>query len=160
MIEDVFTKLKQIHSQTAEGIDNSICTVQGFCYARATVAHMLGTMAGVPQENMKKIWIVGDLLGDEGNRWDYHVALAIKTQNSFMVLDTNYGLKDISSFYHQFIESDKKLPMIYISQPTRIAQFATDSYSKKYLFPAQYDSHFHHGYFESAFDQLDILLNN
>lgn len=59
----------------------------GFCFGRALYIHYLLVKAGVPQEQLIKIFTLGELLVG-GQVWRFHVALAVRDKKAgFLVLD-------------------------------------------------------------------------
>jgi hypothetical protein len=52
----------------------------GFCYGRAHAAYLEARAAGFPEASMRKIFLVGELVGPT-SRWDFHSALAVAGDN-------------------------------------------------------------------------------
>lgn len=62
----------------------------GFCFGRALLVHYLLLKAGVPNQDILKIFALGDfLLG--GQVWRFHVAVMVREGQGYLVVDPLYG---------------------------------------------------------------------
>jgi hypothetical protein len=62
----------------------------GFCFGRATFAHLMLLKMGLQKESIMKAWVVGPMQ-TPGVMWDFHVAtMAYVRGKGWMVLDSNY----------------------------------------------------------------------
>lgn len=59
----------------------------GFCFGRALLIHYALLKSGIPQDDIRKIFAIGDLLVG-GQNWEYHVAVMVKDSDlGFIVID-------------------------------------------------------------------------
>lgn len=76
--------------------------VIGFCFGRAFIAHHQARLREVDPDNIKKIWIVGDM-----KKWGHHVATILRGDKGWMVIDTYTGLLTVETWIKR-MEQDKK----------------------------------------------------
>ncbi|MBI5623556.1 MAG: hypothetical protein HY924_07250 [Elusimicrobia bacterium] len=50
----------------------------GFCFGRAMAAHLLARQLGLPQDRIKKLFVIGDLRSGETPEWRFHVTTLVK----------------------------------------------------------------------------------
>lgn len=61
----------------------------GFCFGRATYAHLMALHLGVLKDSIKKAWIVGPMNAG-GNMWDFHVTTIVRSENGvWLAIDSN-----------------------------------------------------------------------
>jgi hypothetical protein len=131
----------------------------GFCFGRATIAHMEAIVRGVNPDLIRKIWIAGDM-----GIWGHHVATMIKTEKGWMVLDTNIG-KSISpdqwiSRYLPYKIKNASEIMVFTTQAGRFGPYDTESYNAINLFNTNSSDYlksqdYYNGYFHDYFEDLD-----
>lgn len=126
------------------------CIKTGFCFGRATIAHMESIIENVPSEYIKKIWVVGEM-----QEWTFHVATMIKTNGKWMVLDNKVGLMNAKRW---MAEMRKRLitgkQMFFVSQPTRFGVNSPNQYNAVDLFGRYYEEDFYQGYFREYFNEI------
>lgn len=131
----------------------------GFCFGRATIAHMEALARKVHPESVKKIWIAGDM-----GFWGHHVATMVYTKKGWRVLDTNIGkpvtTKDWITHYWKTNKKDVKEVMIFVTQAGRYGPYDNRPYSALDLFNTQSDEFdkardYFKGYFHDYFENLD-----
>ena len=131
----------------------------GFCFGRATIAHMEAIIRNVHPESVKKIWIAGDM-----DKWGHHVATIIYTERGWMVLDTEMaGPVDVKTWIDTCMKWKKtrsKELMIFITQAGRYGPYDNRAYNAVDLFNttgATFDKSqdYFKGYFYDYFQHLD-----
>jgi hypothetical protein len=100
----------------------------GFCFGRATYAHIMALGLGVQKEALKKAFVVGPM--QTGNTtWGFHVATLVRSGNEWLALDSVPGDKPLTirDWYGYFKRQsvDGKLTL-YITEPEK---FTTDGRS-------------------------------
>ncbi len=136
----------------------------GFCFGRATIAHMEAIARNIHPDSVKKIWIAGDM-----KEWGHHVATMIFTDKGWMVLDTNIGKPVTVDFWLNYYKpfknpkADKEV-MAFITQAGRFGPYDTRAYNAVDLFntnSAEYDKakDYFNGYFHDYFESLDNVKN-
>lgn len=130
----------------------------GFCFGRATIAHMEAIAREVHPDNVKKIWIAGDM-----GVWGHHVATMLYTEKGWMVLDTNLG-RIVSSdewikSYMGYKKGDKDI-MVFATQAGRFGPYDNRPYNAVDLFNTQSEDFdkakdYFKGYFHDYFESLD-----
>lgn len=102
----------------------------GYCFGRATFVHLEALRLGYTKDQIRKVWVVGEM--DNGIVWDFHVATAIRNQNQeWYVIDTVTG-RPLSpeDWYNQFLKmsTDKKL-RFFATNPEKFTK-AAGSYDR------------------------------
>lgn len=62
----------------------------GFCFGRALVMHYYLLKAGIPQQDILKVFALGDFK-IAGQFWHFHVAVVVYDNGQWIVLDPLYG---------------------------------------------------------------------
>lgn len=66
--------------------------VAGFCFGRAMTAHLLALRMGLDKDAVRKIWVAGNLTWrDDGSRWNFHVATAVRGPDGWYAIDPEFG---------------------------------------------------------------------
>lgn len=75
----------------------------GYCFGRATFAHLLLLRMGVRKDSVKKIWAVGPMKAF-GNDWGFHVATVVHTvEKGWVTVDTNsYQVQTVREWVDQY----------------------------------------------------------
>ena len=136
----------------------------GFCFGRATIAHMEAIARNIHPDSVKKIWIAGDM-----KEWGHHVATMIYTDKGWMVLDTNIGKPVTVDFWLDYYKPFKnpkaeKEVMAFVTQAGRFGPYDTRAYNAVDLFntnSAEYNKakDYFNGYFHDYFESLDNVKN-
>lgn len=134
----------------------------GFCFGRATIAHMEAIVRDVHPDMVKKIWIAGDM-----GVWGHHVATMIYTQKGWLVLDTNLGRKiPVNEWIDYYLKSKKgnKDIMVFLTQAGRFGPYDNRPYNAVDLFNTQSEdfnkaADYFNGYFHDYFNSLDNVRN-
>ena len=131
----------------------------GFCFGRAVIGHMEALARGVHPDAIKKIWIAGDM-----KEWGHHVAPMVKSENGWLVLDTNIG-KPLSpeawyKYYTPMKAPKAKDIMLFVTQGGRFGPYDNEAYSAVNLFNTNGDTFdrandFYKGYFHDYFEALE-----
>lgn len=131
----------------------------GFCFGRATIAHMEALIRGMNPDSVRKIWIAGDM-----KQWGHHVATMVKGEKGWYVIDTNNGkpilAKDWLAFYQPFKNKNAKDIMVFVTRADRFGPYDTQSYTGINLFNSNTSHYertadFYRGYFYDYFEALD-----
>lgn len=131
----------------------------GFCFGRATIAHMEAVARDIHPDAIRKIWIAGDM-----GIWGHHVATMIKAENGWLVLDTNVGRPITSDewikMYMPYKVKDTNEIMVFVTQAGRFGPYDTSSYNAVDLFNTNSlnfnKAHdYYSGYFHDYFEDLD-----
>ncbi|MES3038480.1 MAG: hypothetical protein V4736_11295 [Bdellovibrionota bacterium] len=95
----------------------------GFCFGRATYAHLALLKMGVHPDSIKKIWAVGPMNAG-GIMWSFHVATVVRsTEGGWMVID-NYPNKllNVTQWMNLFKQQNKEHNLrIYFTQPEKFS---------------------------------------
>jgi nitrous oxide reductase accessory protein NosL len=135
----------------------------GFCFGRATMAHMEALVRGVHPESIRKIWIAGDM-----KEWGHHVATMIKAKDGWYVIDTNLGrvvkAEEWIKFYEPMKAPKAKSIMVFVTRADRFGPYDTNSYSGINLFNSNNDIFnrdldYYKGYFHDYFEDLDRKID-
>ncbi len=132
----------------------------GVCFGRATIGHMEALARGVHPDSILKIWIAGDM-----KEWGHHVAVMIKAEDDWWVLDTNLQrvvkTEEWIKFYQPMKNPDaKKDIMVFATRADRFGPYDSQSYSGINLFNSNNDlfnrdKDYYQGYFHDYFYDLD-----
>lgn len=130
----------------------------GFCFGRATIAHMEAIVRDIHPDLVKKIWIAGDM-----GVWGHHVATMVFTNKGWMVLDTNLGGKTPAIQwinYYNLMKKGKKDIMVFVTQAGRFGPYDNRPYNAVDLFNTESEdfnkaADYFSGYFHDYFDSLD-----
>lgn len=131
----------------------------GFCFGRATIAHMEAIIRGVHPDAIRKIWIAGDM-----GKWGHHVATMIKAEKGWLVLDTNLGrvveTEEWIKTYMPMRVSGAKDIMIFSTQAGRFGPYDNQPYNAINLFNTNSEDFnkakdYYRGYFHDYFESLD-----
>lgn len=134
----------------------------GFCFGRATIAHMEAIARHVHPDSVRKIWIAGDM-----GVWGHHVATMVYTDKGWMVLDTNIGTAVTTEAWIARYMPMKKAGtneiMVFTTQAGRFGPYDTQSYNAVNLFNTHTEDFdkardFYRGYFHDYFDDLDKAI--
>ena len=134
----------------------------GFCFGRATIAHMEAIVREVHPDSVKKIWIAGDM-----GVWGHHVATMVYTEKGWIVLDTNLGRSvDIDTWIATYMpmKKGKKDIMVFVTQAGRFGPYDSSPYNAINLFNTnsadfKKANDFFSGYFHDYFESLDNVKN-
>ena len=131
----------------------------GFCFGRATIAHMEAVVRNVNPDAIRKIWIAGDM-----GVWGHHVATMIKTEKGWLVLDTNVGhpistVEWIAKYMPMKMKNTNDI-MVFSTQAGRFSPYDTQTYNAINLFNTHSEefnkaSDYYRGYFHDYFEDLD-----
>ena len=136
----------------------------GFCFGRATIAHMEAIVRNVHPEAIRKIWIAGDM-----EKWGHHVATMVKSENGWLVLDTNVGrainTDEWIAMYMPFKAKGADEIMVFVTQAGRFGPYNTSSYNALDLFNTNglnfnKAQDYYRGYFHDYFEDLDNVSNS
>lgn len=131
----------------------------GFCFGRATIAHMEAVVRQVHPEAIRKIWIAGDM-----EKWGHHVATMVKTEKGWLVLDTNVGraitTDEWIAMYMPYKAKGANEIMVFVTQAGRFGPYGTASYNAVDLFNTNSlnfnkAQDYYRGYFHDYFEDLD-----
>ncbi len=123
----------------------------GFCFGRATIAHMEALRMGVHPEAIRKIWVIGDM-----GHWGHHVATMVKTENGWKVLDNVTGFVSPEDWMTQMkaqTRGDKPL-MFFSSNAERFGPASNAGYDPTDLFGSGSDDYYN-SFFRDYFSWLD-----
>lgn len=118
----------------------------GFCYGRATLAHVELLRRGVEAKNIRKLFILGEMRY-QNQIWELHVAtLAPKAGGGWWVMDglfdQQYELKD---WYQKIlsiaVNEQKPIVRIYSSDPIKFLPIS-GAYSEKDMYRPEYNGFF------------------
>lgn len=135
----------------------------GFCFGRATIAHMEAIVREVHPDSVKKIWIAGDM-----GVWGHHVATMVHTEKGWRVLDTNQGRlvtpDQWIDIYMKEKQKNAKDIMVYVTQAGRFGPYDTRAYNAIDLFNTNSEefvkaTDYFNGYFHDYFQSLDNFKN-
>lgn len=135
----------------------------GFCFGRATIAHMEAIVRNVHPDAIRKIWIAGDM-----EKWGHHVATMVKSDNGWLVLDTNVGraitTDEWIAMYMPFKAKGASEIMVFVTQAGRFGPYGTASYNAVDLFNTNSlnfnkAQDYYRGYFHDYFEDLDNVTN-
>lgn len=118
----------------------------GFCYGRATLAHVELLRRGVMPESIRKIFVLGELMyGQEV--WELHIATLVKNPSgSWWVLDGLFeGVLEVKDWYQKILKIgiNKKFPKIrlYVTDPVKFLP-VTGPYDQKDMYKPEYNGFF------------------
>jgi len=131
----------------------------GFCFGRATIGHMEALIRGVHPKSIKKIWIAGDM-----EKWGHHVANMIKTENGWLVIDTNLNRavspEEWVKTYLPMKTHGAKDIMVFVTKAERFGPYDIGEYTAVNLFNSNTntfnrENDFYRGYFHDYFEELE-----
>lgn len=119
----------------------------GFCFARASIAHVEALRRGVDTRSVKKIWVIGDM-----GHWGHHVATMIKTEEGWMVFDDIFGFVTPRDWIAEMeLHTEGKQLMYFASSAERFGPASNSSYSPVDLFGTE-QSDYYNGFFKDYFN--------
>lgn len=127
--------------QTRKKYDPEGC--YGFCFGRATIAHIEALEMGVAPENILKIWVSGPMHSQRHFNshykmdWAYHVAAMFKSaEGPWLVVDPFYGKVLTAEQWigiHQSYAQNNYQLLFQVTDPRRIQPENRDLYSTQSL---------------------------
>ncbi len=133
----------------------------GYCFGRATMAHMAAIVRGINPKSVKKIWVVGEMYGG----WGHHVAAMVRAQdNKWYVIDNVSGLVTHDQWMNKFKGMKKnKDVLFFVTSANRFGPENTDSYNPINLFNVHGDNFedfssdddYYRGFFHDLFKWID-----
>lgn len=117
----------------------------GFCFGRALLVHYLLLKHGVPQRDISKVFALGELLLG-GQFWRFHIAMVVRDQDGFMVVDPLYGeTAMLSDWMKNVAQLDVKKPLsrtrFYFADPRKFMP-ASGAYSVSELLQPELKQYF------------------
>lgn len=128
--------------------DRAECTV-GFCFGRATIAHMEALLGKVHPAAIKKVWVVGDM-----GFWGHHVATIVRAKNGrdWYVIDNYTGFKTLKEWMNIMSKKSKKGPLMFsVTDAARFGPFNGKKYDPIDLFGGS-NGDYYNGYFKDLFN--------
>ena len=116
----------------------------GFCFGRATTAHLAALKNGVDKDSIRKVWALGDLRTGDVN-WRYHVATIVRNKKGeWIAIDPIFGRPmPVDDWYKEMKKFDHKGNMrIFDTEPKRMGPDAGGQYNKR-----QFNHFLYNGYF-------------
>lgn len=96
--------------------------VLGFCFGRATFAHLELIRRGVRKEAIEKVFIIGPMKTGDIN-WQFHVATIVRAvDGQWLAIDPNFPeVKTLGAWYNHYknYSVDSKV-RLYITHPSKI----------------------------------------
>lgn len=113
-----------IVSSSANGKYERPGTEIGYCFGRATYAHLALLKIGVDKDSIRKIWLVGPMVTNRIT-WQFHVAVTVRTTDGkWMVVDNFTGklleISDWVNFFYKYNAKPQKL-RVYITSPSKFS---------------------------------------
>lgn len=131
---------------------------EGYCYARAILGHVQAINAGVEPASIKKLWMVGDVIG-----YPFHVGTMIKAEKGWSIVDSSWFPNGATAekWINQFAGQKRgKDNMVFIAPGDRFAQNSPIKYNPIDFFntdgndyDVSYD--FYRGYFRDFFEDIE-----
>ncbi len=125
----------------------------GFCFGRATLAHLKAVNSGVEQKMVRKLWAVGALESKWGSKANHHVAVAIQATDTddWWVIDTAHDepvspREWMENFEATWGHGPDKAIRLYATPAKRWGPHSADNYSRNALIMPE----IYHGYFSDA----------
>ncbi len=107
-------------------------TIIGYCFGRATYAHLTLLRMGMAKESIRKAWLVGPMQAGSIH-WAFHVATIVKTTDGkWMVVDDYLGrLTEVKDWAESFYPQNKKFQnlRLYVTSPEKFS-VSLSSYSR------------------------------
>ncbi len=126
----------------------------GFCFGRATLAHLELLRRGVSPKDIRKIFVLGEMQYQK-EIWELHVATIVKKANGgWWVLDGLFGKAlELKEWYPQLLKIalSAKHPKIriYVADPVKFLPIS-GAYNKKEMLRAEYN-----GFFKDLSDWIE-----
>ena len=113
-----------IVSSSANGKYEHPGTEIGYCFGRATYAHLALLKLGVDKDSIRKIWLVGPMVTNSIT-WQFHVAATVRTTDGkCMVVDNFTGklmeISDWVNFFYKYNAKPQKL-RVYITSASKFS---------------------------------------
>ncbi|MES2768722.1 MAG: hypothetical protein V4596_06200 [Bdellovibrionota bacterium] len=126
----------------------------GFCFGRATLAHLELLRRGVSPKDIRKIFVLGEMQYQK-EIWELHVATVVKkADGGWWVLDGLFGKAlELKEWYPQLLKIalSAKHPKIriYVADPVKFLPIS-GAYNKKEMLRAEYN-----GFFKDLSDWIE-----
>jgi hypothetical protein len=104
----------------------------GFCFGRATAAHIEALMDGISKDQVRKVWAVGRFQTGEAN-WRYHVSTIVRnSEGKWMAIDPIMGKPlPVEEWYRKMQGFDVEKNMrLFTSRAERYGPSGTAKYSR------------------------------
>lgn len=95
----------------------------GFCFGRATYAHLALLRMGLSRDSIKKAWLVGPMVAASVN-WGFHVATIARVDSGdWMVIDNHQRrLMSLRDWYESFLPmNEQKNLRLYVTEPEKFS---------------------------------------
>lgn len=114
----------------------------GYCFGRATITHIMALMMGVKREDIRKVYVVGEM--DNGTFWRYHVATAIRNRDGgWWVADPIYPGMTLREWFNEMKTFNANGDLrLYVTEPSRFGPSTNRRYTREELFSVQYNNYF------------------
>lgn len=123
----------------------------GYCFGRATAAHLTALKNGVDKDSIRKIWALGDLRTGDVN-WRYHVTTAVRNKKGeWIAIDPIFGRPmPVDEWYKEMKKFDHKGNMrVFETEPKRMGPDTGGQYNKK-----QFNHFLYNGYFSDMMESF------
>ncbi len=145
-------QLNDLYSKVAENKVSSLCSVskydpaggKGFCFGRATTAHLEALRAGIDKNQVRKVWAVGNFKTSLG-RWRYHVATIVRASDGkWMAIDPIVGKPiTLEEWYKKMAGYESTHDMrLLTTTADRYGPSTTSKYSPKEFQKSTYNDYF------------------
>ena len=98
----------------------------GFCFGRAFAMYLEARGNGLPEASMRKIFLVGELVGRHG-RWDFHSVLAVAGNNPEgwwmedpIIRDPVLPSEWLRLWTQEIAQDADQLAMLFVAPPTQL----------------------------------------
>lgn len=95
----------------------------GYCFGRATYAHLALLKMGVDRDSIRKIWAVGEMKGYVS--WQFHVATIVRQKDGkWYAIDNFFGSHglEVSQWFAGLQKQNKKGDLrVYITDPSKFS---------------------------------------
>ncbi len=116
----------------------------GYCFGRATTAHIKALGSGLNKQSVRKVWALGDLKTGDIN-WRYHVTTIVRdTNGKWHAIDPIFGRSmSVEDWYKEMKKFDSKGDMRIFDTPAqRFGPTSPSKYSPQVLKDSSYENYF------------------
>jgi len=116
----------------------------GYCFGRATTAHIKALQDGVDKSSIRKVWALGSLKTGSNN-WRYHVTTIVRnSKGEWIAIDPIFGrTMPVEEWYKSMKKFDASGDMrLFETEPKRFGPDGGGKYS-----PSAFKSPYYAGYF-------------
>jgi hypothetical protein len=147
-----FTKseIDKLYQRVVNNPVAAICNISkyasggGFCFGRATAAHIEAIKSGLQKDQIRKVWVLGKLVSNSV-KWKYHVTTAVRGPNGSWyaidpIMEKPMRIDEWSRAVSKSFDKEGNM-RIFVTDPTRFSPYV-GKYEPRVMSPSNFGGYF------------------